>query len=223
MLVFPSWFNIFSKTFCEFVYKHNLTQLVTFPTYVKGNVLDLILTNAEDAIYDLNMNPAHPLMFSDHFLISFCMKYQTPSVQGNKVHYAFDFSKADFDGLLQYLLDSDFTDCFLSDSIEHVWSVIKNLILHGMHLHIPTVKIRKQCYLKWFDSERHVLNCLHTLKRKYHCHPTLSKLRALESDLQLKLIAAKTLFETKVLRQRTTPKFLSTSDMLVTKSLSLQQ
>ena len=76
----------FSKTFCEFVYKHNLTQPVTSPTHLKGNVLDLILTNAEDVIYDLNVNPAHPLMFSDHFLISFCMKYQTPSVQGNKVH-----------------------------------------------------------------------------------------------------------------------------------------
>ena len=162
----------FSKTFCEFVYKHNLTQPVTSPTHVKGNVLDLILTNAEDVIYDLNVNPAHPLMFSDHFLISFCMKYQTPSVQGNKVHYAFDFSKADFDGLLQYLLDSDFTECFLSDSIEYVWSVIKNLILNGMHLHIPTVKLRKQCYPKWFDSElRHLLICLHTLKRKYHRHP----------------------------------------------------
>ena len=194
----------FSKTFCEFVYKHNLTQLVTSPTHVKGNVLDLILTNAEDVIYDLNVNPAHPLMFSDHFLISFCMKYQTPSVQGNKVLYLLDFSKADFDGLLQYLLDSDFTDCFLSDSIDHVWSVIKNLILNSMHLHIPTVKLRKECYPKWFDSDlRHFLNCLHTLKRRYHCHPTphiLSKPRALESDLQLKLVAAKTSFETKLIQ-----------------------
>ena len=100
--------------------------------------------------------------------------------------------------------NSDFTDCFLSDSIEHVWSVIKNLILNGMHLHIPTVKLRKQCYPKWFDSElRHLLNCLHTLTRKCHHHPTphiLSKLRALESDLQLKLIAAKTSFETKLIQ-----------------------
>ena len=74
-----------------------------------------------------------------------------------------------------------------------------------MHLHIPTVKLGKQCYPKWFDSElRHLLNCLHTLKRKYHCHPTphtLSKLRALESDLQLiKLIDAKTSFETKLIQ-----------------------
>ena len=101
------WFSLhgstsFSKIFCEFVYKYNLTQLITSHTHVKGNVLDLILTNAEDIIYDLNVNPAHLLMFSDHFLISFCMKYQTPSMQGNKVHCAFDFSKADFDGLLQF-------------------------------------------------------------------------------------------------------------------------
>ena len=142
-----------------------------------------------------------------------------------------DLVKADFDSLLQYLLDSDFTDCFLSDSIEHVWSVIKNLILNGMHLHIPTVKLRKQCYPKWLDSElRHLLNCLHiSLKRKYHHHPTphvLSKLRALESDFQLKLIAAKTSFETKLIQgasPKDNSKILSISDMLVTKSLSLQQ
>ena len=41
--------------FCEFVYKHNLTQLVTPPTHVEGNVLDVILTNAEDIICDLNV------------------------------------------------------------------------------------------------------------------------------------------------------------------------
>ena len=73
-----------------------------------------------------------------------------------------------------------------------------------MHLYIPTVKLRKQCYPKWFDSElRHLLNCLHALKRKYHRHPIphiLSKLRALESDLQLKLLAAQISFETKLIQ-----------------------
>lgn len=46
--------------------------------------------------------------------------------------------KADFDDFQQYLLDSDLADCYLSDSIECVWSVIKNLVY--MCLHIPTVK-----------------------------------------------------------------------------------
>ena len=42
---------------------------------------------------------------------------QTPSVQGNKTQFVFDYSKADFDGLLNYLLDSDVSDCFQSDNV----------------------------------------------------------------------------------------------------------
>ena len=40
----------FSNSFCDFVFKHNLTQLMTTPTHEKGNVLDLVLTNVDDVI-----------------------------------------------------------------------------------------------------------------------------------------------------------------------------
>ena len=189
----------FSRAFCDFVYKHNLTQLVTAPTHIKGTLLDLVLTNADDLIYDLAVHPPHPLIQSDHFFIAFCVRYPTPSVQCNKVQYVLDLTKADYDGLLQFLLDFDFSDCFQSNSVEHVWSYIKDTILYGMQLYIPTVKLRKQDYPKWFNSDiRHCQNCLHTLKRKYRSHPTphvLSKIKVRESDLQSKLISAKTSFE----------------------------
>ena len=68
-----------------------------------------------------------------------------------------------------------------------------------MHLHIPKVKLKLQNCPKWFNSEiRHHINCLRTLRRKCRCHPTphnLTKLNLYESDLQKRIIAAKTSFE----------------------------
>ena len=79
-----------------------------------SNVLDLVLTNVDDVIYDITVNPSHPLLPFDHFIISFFVRHPTPSLQGNKTQFVLDYSKADVDGLLNYILDSDFSDCFQS-------------------------------------------------------------------------------------------------------------
>jgi len=42
-----------SNHFCEFVFDHNLTQHVTNPTHIMGNILDLVLTSAGMSIIDL--------------------------------------------------------------------------------------------------------------------------------------------------------------------------
>ena len=49
-----------SSLFCDFVYNNNLDQLVTEPTHVKGNILDLILS-----VYSRNIP-----FSTDHFIIS---------------------------------------------------------------------------------------------------------------------------------------------------------
>ena len=46
----------FSISFCDFVYEYNLSQLVECPTHIKGNMLDLVLTNAESIISVLSHN-----------------------------------------------------------------------------------------------------------------------------------------------------------------------
>ena len=61
-----------SDEFCDFVFDHNLTQLVEEPTHIKGNCLDLILTNTPD-----NIGPIHitqeSLIQSDHLVLSFTL------------------------------------------------------------------------------------------------------------------------------------------------------
>ena len=177
---------------------------------MKGNLLDLVLTNVDDIIYDLAVNTCHPLISSDHFIISFSVRDTTPSLQSNKGQFVFDISKADLNGLLHFLLDSDFSVCFQSDSVEHVWAVIKNIIYNGMHQHIPKVKLKSHACPKWFDSEiRHQLNRLRTLRRRCRSHPTphiLDKLQLYETNVQNRLIAAKTSFEANLIQQKNNSK-----------------
>ena len=92
----------FSISFCDFVYEMNLSQLVMDSTHVKGNILDLVLTNAENFIYDLFIADSLPLIPSDHCTVSFKIKYALPPSQRTSHKYFFDYSKANFDGLCGY-------------------------------------------------------------------------------------------------------------------------
>ena len=49
-------------------------QHVNSPTHLKGNTLDLVLTNA-DIIQDLTVNPPPYSLASDHYTLSFSMKF----------------------------------------------------------------------------------------------------------------------------------------------------
>ena len=60
--------NCSSNLFCNFVFDSNLLQLAKSPTHVKGNILDLILTNSENLVQKLSVHSNEPFssMKSDH-------------------------------------------------------------------------------------------------------------------------------------------------------------
>jgi len=58
-----------SNLFCDLVYDLNLTQLTA--THIHGNILDLMLTNIEESIHNVQIYPHnYQASSSDHFLIS---------------------------------------------------------------------------------------------------------------------------------------------------------
>ena len=64
-----------SNLLCDFVFESNLTQLVNFPTHIKGNILDLLLTNNEDLINNLTVVKDDLCLSSDHYKICFQVNY----------------------------------------------------------------------------------------------------------------------------------------------------
>ena len=191
--------SAFSNSLCEFVYEESLSQLINCPTHIKGNTLDLILTNVENLISNLSVSEPHPLIPSDHFTLSFDFKFAFPPLTKKSCKYVFDYSKADYECLCDYLLDTDFSDCFHCCNVEDAWSHIKHAILNAMHLHIPKVKIKSFNHPKWYNSEiRHLIKCIRTLRRKCKSHSTshnISKLQSLETQLQNKMLFAKSTYE----------------------------
>ena len=66
------------NTFCEFVFKWNLTQHITDPTHVKENILDLVLTTSNILISDIDVSifSPNPIIYSDHSKITFNLNFE---------------------------------------------------------------------------------------------------------------------------------------------------
>ena len=57
--------SVMSNLFCDFVFDYNLSQLVSVPTHIKGNCLDLVLSNLPETVDSVNSSP-NPLLLTDH-------------------------------------------------------------------------------------------------------------------------------------------------------------
>ena len=127
----------FSNALCDLAFRHNLLQLVDFPTHSKGNTLDLVFANSENLVFNLVPSSSDTLC-SDHSILSFNLS-TTCSQNTSKAcdSPTYDFKKTDFDGLLSFLLDVDFDPLLNSSDIELIWSNLKELILYSISLHTP--------------------------------------------------------------------------------------
>lgn len=134
--------STFSNALCDLIFDCNLIQLVNKPTHVKGNILDLVVTNSEKSIHDLFViSQKDQLINSDHFNISFSVDLSLNVAPKNKPKLVFDYPKANLEGLSNYLMDIDFSQSLTSNNIEQVWSFIKQSILDALLLFIPKVKL----------------------------------------------------------------------------------
>ena len=70
-----------SQQFCDLIFDIGLDQLISLPTHIKGNTLDLLLTNTEDNIDSIKVH-SDPLLFPpDHYSINFNLSFSKPSVK----------------------------------------------------------------------------------------------------------------------------------------------
>ena len=169
------------------------------PTHVKGNILDLILTSAIIDITHLSIQPSSHFYSCDHFILSFIPQCDISVPDRPKSGYVFDYSRADFDSICSYLMDSDFSCCLQCNDIEFIWSIIKSHIFMAMSLFIPKIYLKHRHGPKWFNSDiRHHIKCLRSMRKKYKATPTLQRknnIKLSEEQLQQKMSQAKSSFE----------------------------
>ena len=188
-----------SIALCDFVFRHNLEQMVDFPTHSQGNTLDLIFTNFHGLIEDTTCFSSHSLK-SDHRFLSFsiCSPLKLAKAKCSPT-FALNFKKTDVEGMASHLLDLDYSVLLSSSDIEFVWSSLKHIILHAVSLFTPSVKIRSQSYPRWFNSTiRHHLNKLRSLRKKCRRNPSFnntSKLSSVELQFQTEILEARCTYE----------------------------
>ncbi len=84
----------FSQDLCNLVFDKNLTQLITLPTHVHGNILDLILTNIPHLISDVTVDTTILSSISDHYTVLFNMVTNSQSPQSQqRTHFLFNYKK----------------------------------------------------------------------------------------------------------------------------------
>ena len=193
-----------SNAFCDFVYKYNLSQLVKFPTHIKGNTLDLVLTTSPHLV----SNPSHCDLSSynglnsDHFLLSFALHISNtisrPKANGSKFVPKHSY-KMDYEGLTTYLFDYDFSFFYEGDDIETLWLSLKEIVLHSMSRFSSRSRPTHTKGPAWFNSDiRHSLNKLHSLRKRFkrpNLPSTCNKLSVAEASLQSKMLDARSKYE----------------------------
>ena len=130
-----------TNSFCDLIFDLNLTQLIDQPTHSGGNILDLVLTNIENSITSLTIQPANFLTFnSDHSAITFCLNIQSSPAPKTSPYYVFDYFKGDYEGLRNHLANIDFSPCLQSHDIEYIWSFIESSVITAMNLFIHKLR-----------------------------------------------------------------------------------
>ena len=93
----------FSIQLCNLIFQYNYSQVVTSPTHEHGNLLDLVLTNNDDIIFDVQVHSEGTFIKSDHYLVSFKLKSILNHKPDSCPITILDYSKANYDGLNQLL------------------------------------------------------------------------------------------------------------------------
>ena len=111
----------------------------------------------------------------------------------------FDYSKADWEGLCNYLLDQDISRCYENKDVELIWCKIEQTVALAMNIYIPKVRLRRRQFPKWFSPHlHHQYKCLNTVRRGYERSPTahnLAKKILCDSDVCTQAELEKAAFE----------------------------
>ena len=147
--------NLIEEHFVDTFHNFNLEQCISGPTHIKGNTLDLLLTNSKHMVKDLCVLQNESVCKSDHYPITFKVvtkiKYSKPPKR-----QIFNFKKANWLALSRALSCVDWNSLFLRyGDPELCWAAFKSILSDNVTKYIPRITIKLAYRCPWFDSEAH--------------------------------------------------------------------
>ena len=142
----------------------NLCQLNVTPSNVHNHFLDLIFSNTENLISDVN---GHGDEFpSDHAVLHFNVNMKQSKTYGPK-RVRYNYKRADYEGLfikLRSILSVDVANC---TDVNELWSYCYNAISEAVDSTVPKVSANRGGDAPWIDGEaRHEIHRRNTAWRR---------------------------------------------------------
>ncbi|MCP4458392.1 MAG: hypothetical protein GY816_10280, partial [Cytophagales bacterium] len=167
------------QQFIDSFNQFGLQQMIRCPTHSGGNTLDILLSNFDASISELNVMDKDAVCKADHFSISFNINKKIHRRKFAKRKF-YNFKKANWDKLNHDLSHTDWSRLDSCD-IDDGWAYFKSSLLKLVDRYIPKVTIKNEMQAPWFDSEAH-----QAYRRKERLRRKLNK--ALSSNDPVKVL-----------------------------------
>ena len=125
------------------IFDLNLTQLIDSPSHIPiaGNILDVILTNT-DYCQNIAIHPTLPPgLSSDHHILAFSIAHYC-NKPSELPKYKYNFHRANWEDMKQYLYSYNFSHIFNSRDIELIWEQLKAAIFNAINMFVLKVPTR---------------------------------------------------------------------------------
>ena len=163
-------------------------------THKKGNILDVLLTNSENFISNIQIKSNCEICKSDHYAITFDIMLKVRRKKPIKVK-RFNFKRANWPSLnieLNNVYWISVLDCMEPDQ---AWITFKDTLNHFLNIYIPKVTNKLNSQPPWFDTESD-LKC----KEKERLHKKYKSTKSIADELKFTLCRKefKSLIKTKI-------------------------
>ena len=129
-----------------------MSQCINLPTHIKGKTLDLLLTNYELFLGNVNVLEHNSICSSDHYPITFQVKTKIKRKKPSK-RKILNFKRANWDALNSDICQTDWNAMLDCTEPDLAWSRFKTNLFGHVNKHIPTINIKSEFQPPWFDSE----------------------------------------------------------------------
>ena len=184
-----------SRLFLETAIEAGMEQLVSFSTHVKGNVLDLILTNVPERV--LEVEEAGRLGHSDHVMIA--AKLSVGEGQEDKLRDQPDWNRADWSSMREELGNVNWRGELEGKEVEEAWTVFTGKIQQAICKHVPVRRRRNHNRPAWLSTD--ILRAIRKKKRLWNKAKTgeqVDKYNKVERDVKRMIRKAKRKHEKKL-------------------------
>ncbi len=186
--------------FLEAYEEANLEQLVTFPTQVRGNTMDLLLTNIPDRVMDIT--DVGRLGRSDHNMILFSVSLKSKADKTEE--QVPNWNRADWPAIRHALTGTNWPDVLHSCTASEAWAKFRDTIMRLVDKHVPSRPRRQPNKPVWMNRE--VLRAVRKKRRlwkKARCGTQeMSKYKEAVKDTARKIRNAKRNFEKKLSKEK---------------------